>query len=148
MIYTNKTKQAMRISYEAHKGQYDRGGIPYVFHPFSVANKMDDEESTILALLHDVIEDTDTTISDLRSEGISESILEALQLLTKGKSEDYFHYIDRLKNNPLAIKVKLADLEHNSKTSRLSSVGIADKNRLEKYKKARKILLTELESLQ
>ena len=96
MIYTDLTKKALLISFNAHKDQIDKGGMPYVYHPFHLAEQMDDEYSTCVALLHDVIEDTDMTLDDLRKEGFSETQLEAVRLLTH---EDGISYEDYVKLN-------------------------------------------------
>ena len=85
MIYTRATKRAMQICFEAHKDQLDKSGIPYVFHPIHLAEQMKDENTTVAALLHDVMEDTPYTLEDLREEGFSEEVLEALLLLTHQK---------------------------------------------------------------
>ena len=81
MIYTNMTKKALKICFKAHINQVDKTGVPYVFHPFHLAEQMDDEESVCLALLHDVVEDTSITFEDLINEGFSEKIISALRLL-------------------------------------------------------------------
>ena len=81
MIYTPATKKALRLCFEAHKDQNDKGGIPYVFHPFHLAEQMKDEDTTIVALLHDVIEDTDYTFDDLKTFGFDDVIIDALKLL-------------------------------------------------------------------
>ena len=119
MIYTNITKKALKICFKAHINQVDKTGVPYVFHPFHLAEQMDDEESVCLALLHDVVEDTSITFEDLINEGFSEKIISALRLLTHLDSTPYMEYIQKIKENPLAKKVKLADLRHNSDLSRL-----------------------------
>lgn len=141
MIYTSDTKKAMRLCFEKHKNQVDKENVPYVFHPFTVAFNMDDEDSTIVALLHDVIEDTDTTLEEIKEMGFSSEVIEALKLLTHDKSVDYFDYINLIKTNPLATKVKLADLEHNSDITRLNEITQKDLDRIEKYKKAKEILM-------
>lgn len=140
MIYTALTNKAMNICYEAHKGQLDKSGVPYVFHPMHLAEQMDDEISTIVALLHDVVEDSNVTIDDLRAEGFPEEAVEAVRLLTKNGAEDYLEYVRALKPNPVARKVKLADLKHNSNHDRLVVVGEKDIRRQEKYRKAIAIL--------
>ena len=143
MIYTNLTKKAMIIMFEKHKDQVDKSGIPYVFHPWHVAEKMDDELSTCTALLHDVVEDTDTTIEDLEKMGFPSEVTEALKYLTHEEDTDYCEYIRNIKNNEIAKKVKLSDLEHNSDLSRLNEVTDKDIARKEKYDKSRSILLGE-----
>ena len=85
MIYTDWTKKAMKLAYEAHHGQVDKGGMPYVFHPFHLAEQMDDEISTVAALLHDVVEDTDWTLEALAAEGFPAEAIKVLQLLTHPK---------------------------------------------------------------
>ena len=144
MIYTDKTRAAILLAIKAHEGQKDKSGLPYVLHPIHVAEQMDDEDSTIAALLHDVVEDTDYTIEDLREEGFGEPVLEALCLLTHDESVPYFDYVRRLKSNPIARKVKLADLAHNSDVSRLPrELTEKDLERLEKYRQSQKILMDE-----
>ena len=140
MIYTNLTRKAMQLAYKAHDGQFDKSGVPYIFHPLHVAEQMTDEASVCVALLHDVVEDTDLTIDTLRKEGFSENILEAISLLTHDKTIPYMDYIKAIKTNPLATKVKLVDLEHNSDLSRVKCVDEKARNRIEKYKKAKKLL--------
>lgn len=136
MIYTPMTKKAMRIAYDAHHGQLDKTGTPYIFHPFHVAETMTSEAAVIVALLHDVIEDTDITPEALAQEGFSEDILIALSLLTHNPAEDYMDYISRLSTCPLALEVKLGDLRHNSDTTRLDSLDAQMEARQKKYAKA------------
>ncbi len=140
MIYTAKTKQAMKLCYEAHQGQVDKSGIPYVFHPIHVAEQMSDEATTIVALLHDVVEDTDYTLDDLTRMGFDDTVTDALALLTHKKGVPYLEYVAKLKNNPIARAVKLADLRHNSDLSRLDEMDEKAKSRLEKYKAAIELL--------
>ncbi len=142
MIYTQNTKKAINIAYNAHMGQIDKFGIPYIFHPMHLAEQMDSEEECIVAILHDVVEDTEITFDQLE-EDFSETVIEALKLLTHDKSVPYNDYIKNLKNNHIAKKVKLADLKHNSDTSRLEYITQKDIIRLKKYKNALKILLEE-----
>lgn len=134
MIYTNMTKKALKICFKAHINQVDKTGVPYVFHPFHLAEQMDDEESVCLALLHDVVEDTSMTFEDLINEGFSEKIISALRLLTHLNSTPYMEYIQKIKENPLAKKVKLADLRHNSDLSRLDLSVDKIPSKLELYK--------------
>ena len=140
MIYTEKTKKAMKLCFEAHKDQVDKSGIPYVFHPFHVAEQMKDEATTIVALLHDVVEDTDYTLGDIAAEGFGKEILEAVALMTHEDDVPYLDYVAKLKDNPIARTVKLADLAHNSDLSRIGEIDEETKQRLEKYKKAKAIL--------
>ena len=136
MIYTPDTKKAMKLCYAAHRGQVDKSGIPYVFHPIHVAEQMTDETTTIVALLHDVVEDTDYTLEDLRQMGFGDRVIEALALLTHGSEVPYLDYVARLKADPAARAVKLADLRHNSDLSRLDEVDDKARERAEKYKAA------------
>lgn len=140
MIYTEMTKKALKLCFEAHKDQTDKSGMPYVFHPFHLAESMTDEYTTTVALLHDVVEDTDYTLSDLKDMGFSEKVTDALALLTHDKSVPYMEYVEKIKQNPVARAVKLADLAHNSDLSRLDAVDEKALRRVEKYKKAMEIL--------
>ena len=136
MIYSNLTKKALRIAFDAHKNQVDKTGLPYVFHPFHLAEQMDTEDEVIVALLHDVVEDTDITLDDLRSHGFSETVMRALSLLTHDNNSDYMDYIAKISKNTLATKVKIADLRHNSDVTRLDVIDEAAVSRLEKYRVA------------
>lgn len=140
MIYTENTNKALKFMFEKHKEQCDKSGVPYVFHPFMVANSMDDEDSTIVALLHDVLEDTDTSVEEIRNFGFSENVIEALMYLTHDKNVDYMDYIRNILNNDIAVKVKISDINHNSDRSRLNNLTEKDTLRYEKYKKALAIL--------
>ena len=130
----------MRLCYDAHKGQTDKSGMPYVFHPFHVAEQMTDEVSTVVALLHDVLEDTPVTLAELARYGFGEDITGPLMLLTRSKGTSYFDYIKEIKNDPVARAVKLADLTHNSNLARLEKVGEKDMERQRKYAQAIEIL--------
>lgn len=141
MIYTNKTKLALNLCFEVHKNQKDKSGLPYVFHPFHLAEQMDDEKSVIVALLHDVVEDSDMTFKELEDMGFDDDIIDALKLMTHEKDVDYFEYISKIKSNPIATKVKLADLRHNSDSTRLEKLTERDIQRENKYKKAIDMLL-------
>lgn len=143
MIYTEMTKKALKLSFEAHKEQKDKGGLPYVYHPFHLAEQMKSEEAVVVALLHDVVEDTDRSLDDIRALGFPERVIDALALLTHDKATPYFDYVARVKTNPIARAVKLADLEHNADLSRLDKVDEKDKARAEKYRQAIAILRKE-----
>ena len=136
MIYTQKTKKALKLCFEAHKNQMDKSGMPYVFHPFHLAEQMQTEETTVVALLHDLVEDTDYTIEDLTSMGFDKSITDAIALLTHADDVEYMNYVREIKNNPIARAVKLADLKHNSDLTRLDVVDQKALSRREKYLKA------------
>ncbi len=140
MIYTEQTKKALKLCFEAHKEQVDKSGLPYVFHPFHLAEQMETEETVICALLHDVVEDTDMTFRDLEQMGFPARVIEALKLLTHDDAVPYLDYVAQIKKDPIARAVKLADLKHNSDLSRLDHVDEKALKRVEKYKKAMEIL--------
>ena len=140
MIYTELTKKAMKYLFLVQGAQKDLSGIPYVFHPWHLAETMEDELSTTVALLHDVMEDSGVAPEDLRAEGFPDSVVEVLVLLTRREDENYRQYIERLADNPVARKVKLADLSHNMDTTRLDAVTEKDRKRLAVYIPAKKYL--------
>ncbi len=141
MIYTELTKKAMRLCFDVHKEQVDKTDMPYVFHPFYLATQMDDEVSTACALLHDVVEDTLTSFEDLRNMGFPHEVIEVLTLLTHEEGVPYMDYVKKIATNETAKKVKIADLKHNSDTTRLSQVDEKTSKRLEKYRNALKLLI-------
>ena len=140
MIYTDLTKKALKLCFEAHKDQVDKTDIPYVFHPFHLAECMDDEISTVCALLHDVIEDTDYTFDDLRGMGFPEEVIEVLTLLTHDPAVPYMDYVKIIATNPTAKKVKIADLKHNSDLTRMNEIDEYAIRRTKKYKDALALL--------
>ncbi len=109
---------AIRIAVAAHAGQTDKGGAPYITHPLRLMAAVDEEEAKIVALLHDVVEDTAVGLDDLSREGFSEDILNAVDILTHRRNEPYADYVVGCKSNPLARQVKLADLADNSRLDR------------------------------
>lgn len=142
MIYTHLTNEAMKLAYRAHHGQVDKGGIPYIFHPYHLAEQMEDEYTTCVALLHDVVEDTDVTIEALAAIFPAE-IVDAVRLMTHAKGADYLQYVAAIRENPIARAVKLADITHNSDKTRLEPSAdneAAQKRWEEKYRKALEIL--------
>lgn len=140
MLYTELTKKAMKISFEAHKNQVDKNGIPYIYHPIHLAEQMEDENTICVALLHDVVEDTDITFEELQKMGFNDDIIEALKLMTHDERVPYMDYVREIKNNSIAAKVKMADLKHNSDLTRLDVIDEKAKQRVEKYKKAIELL--------
>lgn len=140
MIYTEMTKKALRLSFDAHKDQVDKSGIPYVYHPFHLAEQMESEETVTVALLHDVVEDTDYTIEDIIAMGFPKPVTDALALMTHDKAVPYMDYVAKIKTNPIAKAVKLADLRHNSDTSRLEYVDEKVLCRIRKYHDAIELL--------
>ncbi len=133
MIVTQNTIKALNLAYKAHHNQYDKIGVPYIFHPYTVAETMKDEKTTILALLHDTLEDTSLTIEDIKKLNVTEDIITALLLLTHDSALSYVDYIKRLAPNRLARTVKLGDLYHNTHPSRVVNFTESDKNRQKKY---------------
>lgn len=140
MIYTPLTKRALRLCYDAHAGQVDKCGLPYVFHPFHLAEQMETEEQVCVALLHDVMEDTSIDANEIRSLGMPESVMEALELLTHDPKVPYLDYVEHLSHNSLARAVKIADLRHNSDLTRLGKVTKTDRARAKKYARALELL--------
>ena len=143
MVYTELTNKALRFAYNAHHGQLDYNGIPYIFHPIHLAEQMDDEISCCVALLHDVVEDTTVTMEELAAEFPPE-VVDAVKLLTHDSDTDYFEYVRAVRQNPIAKKVKLADLAHNSDQTRCVGSDLTEAQLnywKEKYQKAKAILL-------
>ena len=140
MLYTRLTKKALRIAFDAHKEQTDKTGLPYIFHPFHLAEQMTDEATTCVALLHDVVEDTDMSFEQLAAEGFTGEMLSALRLLTHDPSVPYMDYVRGIKENPIAKAVKLADLRHNSDLSRMDIIDEKAIERTKKYKQAIELL--------
>jgi len=133
------------IAYNAHHGQLDYNGIPYIFHPIHLAEQMDDEISCCAALLHDVVEDTSVTMEELIPE-FPDAVIQVLTLLTHRDDVPYFDYVREIRKHPVAKKIKLADIAHNSDQSRcIGSDLTEDQLRYwkEKYTKATKILLED-----
>ncbi|GGA10791.1 hypothetical protein GCM10008018_65090 [Paenibacillus marchantiophytorum] len=128
--------KAIFIAAKAHDGQTDKGGNPYILHPIRLASKAETTEESIVAVLHDVVEDSDITLFDLKKEGFSSSIIEALDCLTRRADESYAQFIQRIKLNPLATQVKLLDLEDNSNISRIPNPTDSDYERMDTYKQA------------
>lgn len=132
----NKTatlEDAIEIAAKAHKGQSDKAGAPYILHPLRLMMQMNSEAAMIAAVLHDVVEDSDWTIDDLREKGFSEEVLLALECLTKQDGESYEAFIDRAGKNKIARQVKIADLEDNMNIRRIDKISEKDLIRLEKY---------------
>lgn len=145
MVYTMMTMKAMKLAYAAHQGQFDHSGMPYIFHPYHLAEQMEDEITCTVALLHDVVEDTDVTIEELEQE-FPKEVTDALKLLTHTDETDYFDYVRAIKANPIAKTVKFADIKHNSDESRKTGSNIPPEKLeywREKYKKALSILMEE-----
>ena len=146
MIYTDMTKKAMKIMVRQHKDQLDKSGLPYILHPWLVAEWQNDEVRTTVALLHDVVEDTNMTFDDLKKEGFSDEVIDAIKLLTHEDEYDNEKYIKSIATNPIAIDVKLADLKHNMDLSRIKNPTANDYERVSKrYEPAYQKILNKLE---
>lgn len=141
----NLLDKAIIIAVKAHSGQLDKAGAPYILHPLRVMLDLKNENERIVGILHDVLEDTDITIEYLKNNGFKDEreILEALISVTKNESENYDEFIQRVKLNPIGIKVKLADLKDNMDIARISNPTEKDHKRVEKYRGAKEILLSE-----
>ena len=138
-------KRAIEIARQAHAGQVDKGGADYIGHPLRVMERGENEEQKIVGVLHDVVEDSDWTFEMLEEEGFAPAIIEALKCVTNlSDGEDYDDFISRVMTNPLAVKVKLYDIEDNLDVSRLDSFTDADVARCKKYLNARDRLKAEL----
>ena len=134
MLYTPLTKKALKLAYAAHAGQVDKAGMPYIFHPYEVALQVQTEEEVCAALLHDVVEDTDWTMGDLRAAGFPETVLEAVQLLTHDPAVPYLDYVRALCENPIAMAVKRAE------RTRFDADSPDIEKRLQKYAAAKAVL--------
>ncbi|MFK8013572.1 MAG: hypothetical protein AB8B80_16155 [Marinicellaceae bacterium] len=132
----NTLEKSLEIALKAHTGQIDKAGQPYILHPLRIMAKMQSQEEMAVALLHDVIEDSDYTAEDLLKAGINKTVVKAVQCLSKNKGESYDKFITRVLKNKLAAKVKLADIEDNINVLRLNSVTDQDLKRIAKYHKA------------
>lgn len=133
---------AIKVATQAHKGQLDKGGNPYILHPQAVAAALDSTENKIVAYLHDVVEDTEITLEDLKEMGFTYRIVNSIRILTKSKDISYEDYLKSVKKDSNAWHVKMADIKHNMDISRIPEPTAKDFARIEKYKKA----LTFLES--
>ncbi len=140
-------ERALEIAIQAHRGQVDKGGQPYILHPIRVMLRVSSMDAKIAALLHDVVEDSDITIEDLRREGFAEPILEAVEALTKRKGEDRISAAHRAAQNELAREVKLADIAENMDLNRIPNPTDKDFARLREYEQVQAILLAQKNQL-
>jgi (p)ppGpp synthase/HD superfamily hydrolase len=129
-------QKAVGIAVEAHQGQKDRYGLPYILHPLRVMARVDAAREKTVAVLHDVVEDTNWTLEDLRREGFPDPLLHALDCVTKREGEPYEKFVERSASDPLARRVKLADLEDNMDLRRFPEITEKDMSRIAKYLKA------------
>ncbi len=133
-------ENAIKIAAQAHQGQKDKAGAPYILHPLRMMMRLKTEAEMITAILHDVVEDTDWTIEKLRENGFSEEVLEAVECVTNREGESYEQFIERAGKNPIARQVKIADLEDNMNIQRIGEISPKDLERLEKYHKSWSVL--------
>lgn len=129
-------ERAIALAIEAHKGQVDKAGVPYILHPLRVMLSVETVEERIVAVLHDVVEDTYITLETLRKEGFSEAVVRAIKSLTKCRGEEYQNFIRRAAADPIGRKVKLADLMDNCNLTRISNPTSKDLKRVSKYCRA------------
>lgn len=133
-------EKAITIAANAHEGQKDKAGVPYILHPIRVSNRCRTDEERIVAILHDTIEDTDVTPDYLLSEGFPKNIVEAVLSVTRNDGESYEDFILRSKQNHIGKQVKIHDLEDNMDITRFHSLSEKDLKRLNKYLKAYHVL--------
>lgn len=136
--------KAIEIAVRAHTGQLDKCGEPYILHPLRVMLSRENKLERICAVLHDVIEDSDVSFNDLRDLGFSEEVIIILDCITKREGEDYEDFINRVLENEIACKIKLADINDNTDLSRIKCCTDKDRERLEKYKKAKDLIMDKL----
>lgn len=129
-------ERAIAVAAKAHEGQHDKGGTAYILHPLRVMLRVQTTEQRIVAVLHDVLEDTSMSLADLAREGFALKILAAVQALSRRDDESYEAFVARLGSDPLARVVKLADLADNSDLSRIAMPGPEDLARLQRYQQA------------
>lgn len=132
--YEQLLERAILIAQTAHAGQVDKAGQPYIEHPLAVMHQVESPDAKIVAVLHDVVEDSEITIAYLAEQGFSEDVIAAIAAITKQDGESYEEYLDRVMSNPLALRVKIADMTHNLDLSRIPNPTAADHKRIEKYK--------------
>jgi len=128
-------KDAISLATKYHEGQVDKGGKPYISHPLRVMENMTLEDEKIVAVLHDIVEDTTITLQDLKNRGYSDYIVNSIDCLTKRDGESYDKFVERTMTDTMASYVKLADLEDNMDIGRLKIVTEKDRVRIKKYKK-------------
>src|SRR5262252_164275 len=136
-------ERAILIAAQAHLGQRDKGGAPYILHPLRMMMRMESEAAMMAAVLHDVVEDSDWTLEQLRDEGFSEEVLQAVDCLTNRDGEGYDEFIARVRANAIASQVKIADLEDNMNVKRIGEMTPKDLARIDKYHRAWRALTQE-----
>ncbi|MFD0715502.1 HD domain-containing protein [Paenibacillus sp. GCM10027626] len=132
--------KALILAAQYHDGQTDKGGNPYILHPVRLMLQASTDEERMVALLHDIVEDTPVTLEELRSAGFSENIVTAVDCLSRQPDESYEQFIERIRGNDLARRVKILDLQDNSDLSRIADPEEKDRARIEKYRRSLEIL--------
>ena len=140
MLYTELTKRAMKLAYILHRDQTDRYGMPRICHLLHVAEQMKDEDSTVVALLHESMEHGGATMSDLRKAGIPEKDIAAISLMTYRGERQYIRFIRRIRENRIAAIVKNADLVHDCDITRMGAITDEDGQLIAKYERAQRVL--------
>ncbi|WP_440110089.1 GTP pyrophosphokinase [Paenibacillus sp. QZ-Y1] len=143
VLVSSELSKAIAIAADLHSSQIDKGGNPYILHPLRVMMKMDDNTSMIVAVLHDVVEDTYFSIQDIEKCDFSTEVIEALRSVSREKGESYMNFIRRCKKNEIGHRVKIADIEDNMDLNRIPNPTKTDFDRVKKYEKALKELLNE-----
>ena len=136
-------ERSILIAAQAHLGQRDKGGAPYILHPLRMMMRMESEAAMMAAMLHDVVEDSDWTLDQLRGEGFSEEVLQAVDCLTRRDDESYDEFVMRAQANPIARQVKIADLEDNMNVKRIGEMTPKDLARIKEYHRAWRALTQE-----
>ncbi|MHB9030476.1 MAG: GTP pyrophosphokinase [Candidatus Latescibacterota bacterium] len=131
---------AVNLAFRVHAESMDRNGAPYILHPLRVMQRMRTEREQVIAILHDTVEDSDLSLDDLRREGFPEEVVAGVDALTRREGESYDEYVDRVKINPEAVRVKLGDLEDNMDLRRLPDITEQDVERLRRYHRYWKLL--------
>ena len=126
-------EDAIALAVQAHRGQKDRAGAPYILHPLRMMFRVETDAEKMAAVLHDVVEDTDWTLDDLRAEGFPEEVVAAVDHLTRREEESYEEFVVRAAAHPVARRVKIADLEDNMDVRRIGTVAEKDVERLTRY---------------
>ena len=136
-------QRAIEIAVEAHKGQMDKAGMPYILHPLRLMFQMKTDNEKMAAVLHDVVEDSDWTLDDLKKEGFNCEVLKAVSLLTRDDNDSYDEFVQKAASNPISKAVKIADITDNLDLSRISNVTDKDVARVKKYQRVLKTLTEE-----
>jgi (p)ppGpp synthase/HD superfamily hydrolase len=137
-------EDAIALAVRAHRGQKDRAGAPYILHPLRMMFRVETDAEKMAAVLHDVVEDTDWTLDDLRAEGFPEEVVAAVDHLSRREDESYEEFVERAAAHPVARRVKIADLEDNMDVRRMGAVTDRDVERLTRYHRAWRSLVADL----